>query len=193
MQYAWNPAIVKLNVLREGERVKRIPGPGHFHQKSTFLTFNSMNIRSPKPFSIVLVLLAILAVEAFAQTGSPLTPFQGRWSFTFSGTLKGTGTMDVGTNGKILVYVSLGKYDRLFSNPISLNVNESGTLDGNILLWHLPVGGVEGKFTATGEVFGRVSTPFFNVGSVLGKMESKTASGSYKSVAGDGNWSAVKN
>jgi len=130
--------------------------------------------------------------ESFGQPVLPLTPYQGSWTFTFAGGLDGSGTMEVVAEGKISVHVSIGKYERFFSNPIALTVSEDGALSGDIYLWRIGVGSVEGSFSSSGDVFGRVTTPLFNVGSVSGHFSQSSGAGTYESVAGNGTWSAQK-
>ena len=101
--------------------------------------------------------------------------------------------MEVTAEGRISVHVSLGKYDQLFTNPIILNVSNTGALNSDIFLWLFPAGRVEGSFTPSGDFFGRVSTPFFNVGTVFGHLAENSGTGTYHSVAGNGTWSAQKN
>ena len=60
--------------------------------------------------------------ESSGQPAFPLSPYQGSWAFTFAGGLDGSGTMEVAAEGKISVHVSIGKYERFFSNPIALTV-----------------------------------------------------------------------
>lgn len=101
--------------------------------------------------------------------------------------------MEVAAEGKISVHVSIGNYERFFSNPITLSVSDDGALRGDIYLWRIGVGSVEGSFSPSGDVFGRVTTPLFNVGSVSGHFSGNSGAGSYGSVAGNGKWSARKN
>ena len=100
--------------------------------------------------------------------------------------------MEVAAEGKISVHVSLGKYERFFSNPIMLNVSDDGTLHGDIYLWRIGIGSVEGSFSPSGDVFGRVTTPLFNVGSISGHFSQTSGAGTYESLAGNGTWSAQK-
>ena len=136
--------------------------------------------------------LLLGAYESSAQPSLPLSPYQGSWAFTFVGGLNGSGTMEVSTEGKISVHVSLGKYERFFSNPITLNISDNGALRGDIYLWRFGVGNVEGSFSPSGDVFGRVTTPLFSVGSVSGHFSQTSGAGTYESVAGNGTWSAQK-
>ncbi|HTR80166.1 MAG TPA: hypothetical protein VMM58_00960 [Bacteroidota bacterium] len=101
--------------------------------------------------------------------------------------------MTVSADGGISVHVSLGKYDRFFTNPIALNVSSTGALGGNILFWHIGIGKIEGNFSPSGDLFGEVSTPLFNVGSVSGHLDKNSGGGNYQSVAGNGTWKAQKN
>ncbi len=136
--------------------------------------------------------LLLGAHESPAQPALPLTPYQGSWTFTFTGGLDGSGTMEAAAEGKISVHVSIGKYERFFSNPIALNVSDDGALSGNIYLWRFGVGNVEGSFSPSGNIFGRVTTPLFSVGSVSGHFSQTSGAGTYESVAGNGSWSAQK-
>jgi hypothetical protein len=101
--------------------------------------------------------------------------------------------MQMREDGKISVHVSLGKYDRLFTNPIVLDVSNAGIIAGDIYLWVIPVGRVDGNISLTGEIYGRISTPLFNVGSVSGHLAGKSGTGTYQSIAGNGTWIAWKN
>ncbi len=130
--------------------------------------------------------------ESVGQPVLPLTSYQGSWTYTFAGGLDGSGTMEVVDDGKISVHVSIGKYERFFSNPIMLNVSDNGALRGDIHLWRFGVGSVEGSFSPSGDVFGRVTTLLFNVGSVSGHFSQTSGAGTYESVAGNGTWSAQK-
>ncbi len=144
-------------------------------------------------FHLFVVSLLLIVCESSGQSATPLSPFAGSWTFTFEGGLSGSGTMEVSAEGKISVHVSIGWYERFFSNPIMLNVSDNGALRGDIYLWRFAVGRVEGSFSPSGNVFGRVSTPLFNVGSVSGNFSENSGAGSYRSVAGNGTWSARKN
>ena len=130
--------------------------------------------------------------ESSGQPALPLSFYQGSWAFTFTGGLDGSGTMEVTAEGKISVHVSIGKYERFFSNPIMLNVSDNGALRGDIYLWRFGVGSVEGSFSPSGDVFGHVTTPLFSVGSVSGHFSQSSGAGTYESVAGNGSWSAQK-
>jgi hypothetical protein len=136
--------------------------------------------------------LLLSAYESSGQPALPLNPYQGSWAFTFTGGLDGSGAMEVAAEGNISVHVSIGKYERFFSNPIALTVSEDGALSGDIYLWRIGVGSVEGSFSPSGNVFGRVTTPLFSVGSVSGRFSQTLGAGIYESVAGNGTWSAQK-
>jgi hypothetical protein len=136
--------------------------------------------------------LLLSAHDSSSQPTLPLTPYQGSWTFTFAGGLDGSGTMEVAAEGNISVHVSIGKYERFFSNPITLNIADDGALRGDIYLLRFGIGGVEGSFSPSGDVFGRVTTPLFNVGSVSGHFSPTSGAGTYESVAGNGTWSAQK-
>ncbi len=144
---------------------------------------------------LALLFFALLlgTTESSGQPALPLSSYQGSWTFTFAGELNGSGTMEIAAEGKISVHVSLGKYERFFSNPIALNVSDNDALRGDIYLWRIEIGGVEGSFSPLGDVFGRVSTPLFNVGSVSGHLSQTSGTGTYQSVAGNGTWSAQRN
>jgi hypothetical protein len=142
----------------------------------------------------LLILLFLVGTSTAAgQSNSSLSPFQGSWSFTFSAALKGSGTMQIGEDGEIALHVMLGKYDRFFTNPIVLTVSDAGTITGSIFLWVVAVGRVEGRFSTSGDLYGRVSTPFFNAGSVSGHLAGNRGDGTYQSIAGNGTWTAWKN
>lgn len=142
---------------------------------------------------IVIFCLITGAGQSFCQSTSAVAPFAGNWKFTFSGALNGDGTMKVIQDGTILIYLSLGKYQHFFTNPVSLHISESGSLQGDILFSLLDVGKIVGLFSPDGDLYGRVSTPLFNVGVVTGMLTKDAGSGEYQSVAGNGNWTAQKN
>lgn len=142
---------------------------------------------------LLLFTLLLSTSESIGQSPPSLSSLQGNWKFTFGGALNGGGTLEVGAEGKISIHVSLGKYDRLFTNPITLNVSNTGALSGDIFLWLLAVGRVEGNFSPSGDLFGRVSTPLFNVGFVSGHLSENSGNGTYQSMAGNGTWNAQKN
>src|SRR5208283_4071058 len=98
---------------------------------------------------LALLFFALLlgTTESSGQPALPLSSYQGSWTFTFAGGLNGSGTMEMAAEGKISVHVSLGKYERFFSNPIALTVSEDGALRGDIYLWRIEIGGVEGSFS----------------------------------------------
>jgi hypothetical protein len=157
------------------------------------MKFHLHTIKLPlRILSLFFFALFLNTNESSAQPALPLTPYQGSWAFTFAGGLDGSGTMEVVDDGKISVHVSLGKYERFFSNPIMLNVLDNGELHGDIYLWRFGVGSVEGSFSPSGDVFGRVTTPLFSVGSVSGHFSQTSGTGTYESVAGNGTWSAQK-
>ena len=137
--------------------------------------------------------LLLGTTESYGQPALPLSSYQGTWTFTFAGGLDGSGSMEVAADGKISVHVSLGKYERFFTNPITIIVSENGALNGDIYLWRIGVGGIEGSFSQSGNVFGSVSTPLFNVGSVSGRFSQTSGAGTYQSVAGNGTWNAQRN
>ena len=139
-----------------------------------------------------LCMLAALTIDLHSQTLPLLTKLEGSWAFNFTGGLSGSGSMTITPDGRMEVHVSLGKYERFFSNPVKLTVSRDGLITGSILLWRLPVGSVDGSLAATGEVSGRVSTPLFRVGTVSGQFSPQSGEGTYESVAGNGSWSAHK-
>ena len=139
---------------------------------------------------IIIFCLSTCAGQLLCQFDS--ARFAGSWKFNFSGALNGDGTMTVNHDGSILIYLSLGKYQRLFTNPISLRVSESGALQGEVLLWQMDVGKIVGLFSPDGDIYGRVFTPLFNVGVVSGNLTSKAGSGTYQSLGGNGNWTALE-
>ncbi len=101
--------------------------------------------------------------------------------------------MQISESGKISVHVSLGKYDHLFTNPIVLDMSNAGIITGDIYLWVIPVGKVDGSISPAGNIYGRISTPLFNVGSVSGHLGGNGGAGTYQSIAGNGSWSARRN
>jgi len=84
---------------------------------------------------------------------------------------------------QVSVHVSIVSYERLFWNPIALNMSDSGALHGDIYSWHIEIGDVEGKFFPSGDVIGRVTTTPFNVGSV---------SSQFSQISGNETWTARK-
>ncbi|HTX19160.1 MAG TPA: hypothetical protein VMG34_10920 [Bacteroidota bacterium] len=90
------------------------------------------------------------------------------------------------------IHVSFGKYDKLFSNPITLQISGEGKLEGSITLLHIPIGQVVGTISPSGTLVGRVTTPLFTVGTVSGALTADAGSGTYQSVAGAGTWSSRK-
>jgi hypothetical protein len=94
--------------------------------------------------------------------------------------------MSIGENEENSVHVSLGKYEHLFSNPVNVNVSKTGAISGDIFIWILAVGRVERSFSPTGDLYGRVSTPFFTVGAVSGHLSGNSGNGTFHAVAGNG-------
>jgi len=154
-----------------------------------------MNIRSHILSKGTLLAVLILWGETVgmeAQGQNPISGIIGSWSFSFSGALKGNGTMTISPEGTMSVYVSFGRYDKLFSTPIVMNISSGGDLEGDVKLWRIPVGRVKGSVSAVGKLFGRVTTPLFDVGTVAGVIGGGSGSGSYQSVVGGGTWEARK-
>jgi hypothetical protein len=147
----------------------------------------------PQVLRLVSISLLLSSSESAGQSALPLEAFQGSWKFTFAGSLNGSGTAEVTAEGRITVHVSLVKHENLFTNPIALNVSNSGELSGDIFLWPLAVGRIEGSLSPSGDLFGRVSIPLFDVGSVSGRFAENSGGGTYQTVAGNGTWSAQKN
>ena len=148
------------------------------------------------PIRISLLALFSLFLGAgvsFCQSTSPTEGFAGNWNFTFAGGLQGNGTMTVSRDGNLSVYVSIGRYRHLFTNPVSLRVADNGALHGDIFLLNLKMGVVFGMFSSTGDIYGEVSTPFLDVGMVAGRITRSSGNGTYQSVAGNGTWTAMKN
>ncbi len=131
--------------------------------------------------------------ESFCQSTSPTDSFAGNWKFTFAGGLQGDGTMTMSQDGNLSIYLSVGRYQHLFTNPISLKVSDNGALHGDIFLLSLKMGVVFGMFSSTGDIYGEVSTPFLDVGTVVGRITQSSGNGTYQSVAGNGSWTAQKN
>ena len=77
--------------------------------------------------------------------------------------------------------------------PLRWTFRTTAHCGGDIYLWRFAVGSVEGSFSPSGNVFGRVTTPLFNVGTVSGHFSGNSGAGSYQSVAGNGTWRARKN
>lgn len=142
---------------------------------------------------LVLFHLFLGADESFCQSTSPTAGFAGNWKFTFAGGLQGDGTLTVSRDGNLSIYLSIGRYQRLFTNPISVKVSDNGALHGDIFLLNLKMGVVFGMFSSTGDIYGEVSTPFLDVGMVAGRIMRSSGNGTYQSVAGNGTWTALKN
>lgn len=142
---------------------------------------------------LALFCLFLASGESFCQSTSPADRFAGKWKITFAGGLQGDGTMTVSRDGNLSIYLSIGRYQHLFTNPISLKVSDAGALYGNIFLLSLKMGVVFGMFSSTGDIYGEISTPFLDVGTVAGRLTQSSGNGSYQSVAGNGTWTAQKN
>ena len=140
----------------------------------------------------IFCLLAWFNCVAWSQTPSQISTYQGNWRFVFNGGISGDGKMTIGADNTIAISVSVGHYQHLFSNPIVLSVGNDGTLRGSIRLLKIPVGNVIGIFSQNGDLYGEVSTPFLDVGTVIGKLKREEGRGTYRSVAGAGTWSARK-
>lgn len=141
---------------------------------------------------LALFYLFLGAGESFSQSTSPMDGFAGNWKFTFAGGLQGGGTMIVGRDGNLSIYLSIGRYQHLFTNPISLKVSDIGALHGDIFLLSLKMGVVFGMFSSAGDIYGEVSTPFLDVGTVVGRITQNSGNGTYQSVAGTGTWTAQR-
>ena len=100
--------------------------------------------------------------------------------------------MTVNPGGTIQFLLSIGKYQHLFTNPVFVTVANTGALNGDILLVGIRSGSIVGVLSAQGDIYGEVSTPFADVGTVRGHFEKETGGGTYQSVAGDGTWTARK-
>ena len=144
-------------------------------------------------FLLAVISLFIGEDEVFCQSASPADSFAGNWRFTFAGHLQGEGTMTVSREGNLSIYLSIGKYQRLFTNPIFLKVSENGSLNGDIFLLRLKMGVIFGMFSSNGDIYGEISTPFLDVGVVGGKISQTSGNGTYRSVAGNATWTAHKN
>lgn len=144
-------------------------------------------------FMLALFYLFLGAGESFSQSTSPTDGFVGNWKFTFAGGLQGEGTMRVSRDGNLSIYLSIGRYRHLFTNPISLKVSDNGALHGDIFLLSLKMGVVFGMFSSTGDIYGEISTPFLDVGTVVGRITQSSGNGTYQSVAGNGTWTAQRN
>lgn len=141
---------------------------------------------------LVILCSAICANDSICQSTSPISAFAGNWKFTFTGGVTGNGTMTISPEEGLSINLSLGKYQHLFTNPISVSVSNNGTLHADILLLRLRTAVVIGIFSSTGDLYGEVSSPVLDIGSVTGHLTSSTGSGTYQSVAGNGTWSAQK-
>lgn len=144
-------------------------------------------------FILVLAYLFLGTDELFCQSTSPTDGFAGNWKFTFAGGLQGEGTMTVSRDGKLSIFLSIGRYQHFFTNPIFLNVSDNGALHGDIFLLNLKMGVVFGMFSSTGDIYGEISTPFLDVGTVAGRITRSSGNGTYQSVAGNGTWNAQRN
>lgn len=130
---------------------------------------------------------------SFGQSSSPIGPFAGDWKFSFAGGLTGDGMLRVSPDGSISIYLSLGHFQHLYTNPISLKVSDGGALRGDIFLLGVKMGVVFGMFSSNGDLYGEVSTPFLDVGTVAGRLTQSSGNGTYQSVAGNGTWTAERN
>jgi hypothetical protein len=131
--------------------------------------------------------------ESFGQSSSPVSAFAGDWKFSFSGGLTGDGMLRMSPDGSISIYLSLGKYQHLYTNPIFLKVSDAGALHGDIFLLSVKMGVVFGMFSSNGDLYGEVSTPFLDVGTVAGRLTQSSGNGTYQSVVGNGTWTAERN
>ena len=151
-------------------------------------------IRTPLRICLLALFCFFLgAGESFSQSTSPTDDFAGNWKFTFAGGLQGEGTMTVSRDGNLSIYLSIGRYQHLFTNPIYLKVSDNGALHGNIFLLSLKMGVVFGMFSSTGDIYGEVSTPFLDVGMIAGRITRSSGNGTYQSVAGNGTWTSQRN
>lgn len=150
--------------------------------------------RTPVRISLLsLFYLFLGASESYSQSTSPTDSFAGNWKFTFAGGLQGDGTMTVSRDGSLSIYLSIGRYQKLFTNPISLKVSHNGALHGDVFLLSLKMGVVFGMFSSTGDIYGEVATPFLDVGTVVGRITRSSGNGTYQSVSGNGTWTAQRN
>ena len=142
---------------------------------------------------LILVFLLVCVRGVESQSISPMASFAGNWTLTFAGALNGSGTMTASSDGNLSIYLSIGKYQHLFSNPVLLKVSNAGALHGSIFFLGIKIGGVIGMFSSTGDLYGEVSTPVLDVGTVTGHLTQNSGNGTYQSVAGKGTWSVEKN
>lgn len=142
-----------------------------------------------------MVLLAshFLIMERTAgQSNSIAEQFAGQWKITFAGAVNGNGTMSMDSDGKVAVNLSIGKYGALFSNPVTLNINEGGSISGHISLLRLKIGSIIGVLSPYGDIYGEVSTPLLEVGTVAGRLSKNSGKGTFRSAVGEGTWSAER-
>ena len=106
--------------------------------------------RSIMAVCIALLIFAGCKEDSTTPVSTTTHPYSGSWKIVFAGTYTGSGTINIGTDGKFSANVLLFAGSTSFTNTITGAVSSSGSMSADIYYSGSKIGNCGGTFSGSG-------------------------------------------